>query len=136
MKKNSCIVKVSSGRVYYDKMLKRPIVPPKGKGNEIWKRLYTQATTQGMPNPEKYADAVLRCRERAEEIKAARPTIKMCTKVPTKIEENSNPKKGGRTLPSAECRCRATLLNGKKCEFKATQGDFCNKHALKTNKNL
>ena len=40
------------------------------------------------------------------------------------------PKKG-RTVPPPGLRCKATKMDGKQCEFKCKNGDFCTKHSLK-----
>ena len=56
--------------------------PPTGKWGAEWSKLFGDAIRDGMVNPEKYADAMLRSRESYTKLKAARHTIQRTNKVP------------------------------------------------------
>ena len=111
--------------------------PPKGKGGELWQKFYDMAIQEKTPMPEKFADSMLRMREKTLELKAARRKLQVTDKVP-KPQETSVVNKGttgvkrGRSLPPVDQRCRATKMDGKQCEFKrhAECGEFCSKHAV------
>lgn len=105
--------------------------PPKGKGNELWQKFYNDAVARGHPLPEKLADTLLRSRERALELEAARHKV-LVTEEKPKAQETAvaPPKKGGRVMPSEAARCKALTLEGRRCGFKATCGAFCKKHAV------
>jgi hypothetical protein len=108
--------------------------PPKGKGNELWQKFYTDALQRGCPDPEKLADTLLRSRERALELQAKRHTIKEYTGTPkmqeTVAENKGAAKKGGKAVLHDAFRCKALTLEGRRCGFKATCGEFCKKHAV------
>lgn len=106
--------------------------PPKGKGGELWQKFYNNALKSKHPSPELMADSLLRARERSLEIEKARHLIQKIDKVPKQCEAVAPAaKKGGRTVPPPALRCRATKMDGKQCEFKCKNGDFCTKHTLK-----
>jgi hypothetical protein len=102
---------------------------------ELWQKFYDMAVREKTPMPEKFADSLLRIRERTLEIEASRHRTKVTDKVPKPHQElvASGVKKKGRMLPSVEQRCRATKMDGKQCEFKRHPecGEFCSKHAIK-----
>lgn len=50
---------------------------------------------------------------------------------PPKPQESAHVERR-RVTPAASCRCRAKTMEGKQCGFKATHGEFCKKHAIKT----
>jgi hypothetical protein len=118
------------------KITKRAIPPPpKGKGGELWQKFYDMAMREKTSMPEKFADSMLRMHEKTLEIEKSRHRTQVTDKVP-KPQETSVVNTGvkrGRTLPSAEQRCRATKMDGKQCEFKRHPecGEFCSKHAIK-----
>ena len=60
---------------------KAALKPPAGKGGAEWCKLRDDARRDGFPNPEKYADAMLRSRESYAKIKAERRTIARTNKV-------------------------------------------------------
>ena len=99
--------------------MQRP--PPKGKGNDLWQKCYNDSVKSNHPNPELMADSFLRVRERRLEIAESRPTLQKNEDTPNK----------GRTIPPLVLRCKATKMDGKQCEFKSKNGDFCTKHSLK-----
>ena len=108
--------------------------PPKGKGNELWQKFYTDAVQRGCPWPEKLADTLLRSRERALELQAKRHAVKEYTGAP-KMQETVAANKGtvakkGRAMVHEAMRCKARTLAGKQCGFKSTCGEFCKKHAV------
>jgi hypothetical protein len=114
--------------------VKQLALPPKGKGNELWQKFYTDAIQRGCPEPEKLADTLLRSRERALEIAAKRHTT-LVTLDPPKPQETVATNKGtvakkGRAMVHEAFRCKARTLAGKQCGFKSTCGDFCKKHAV------
>lgn len=113
--------------------VKTLLQPPKGKGNELWQKFYNDAIQRGCPEPEKLADTLLRSRERALEIQAARHKT-LVTLDPPKPQEAAVANKGtatkkGRAMVHEALRCKARTLAGKQCGFKATCGDFCKKHS-------
>lgn len=119
--------------------VKPPPAPPKGRGNELWCKLRDEAAAEGYKEPERFADSILRAREKAQEIEAKRHTLQRTEKVPKPAETvvAATPKaKRTRTLPAGNVRCTATKMDGKQCEFKRHPdcGTFCSKHAV--NKNL
>jgi len=61
---------------------KPALKPPTGKGGAEWYKLFADASRDGMVNPEKYADAMLRSRESYIKLKAARRTMQRTNKVP------------------------------------------------------
>lgn len=107
--------------------------PPKGKGNELWLRFYTDAVARGHPLPEKLADTLLRSRERALEIEAKKHKLMVTDHIPkpqeTAAAATQAPKKGRAVVHDA-FRCKALTLEGRRCGFKATCGDFCKKHSV------
>lgn len=105
--------------------------PPKGKGNELWQRFYADAVARGHKDPEKLADTLLRSREHALEVEAKRHKLIVTTEKP-KPQETAvvATKKAGRAVVSDAQRCKALTLEGRRCGFKATCGDFCKKHAV------
>ena len=114
---------------------KPPLAPLQGKGSEVWQKLYNQAVEDSHPYPEKCADSVLRAREKAIKIEAGRHKLQKTDKVPKPAETVVAAKTGvkrARVLPY-ECRCTATKMDGKQCEFKRHPdcGKFCSKHAVK-----
>jgi hypothetical protein len=91
--------------------------------------MYAAAIASGHPQPEKMADTMLRSREQALAIKAARPRIERTDAPPKPIETAAAPKATARKVVEA-LKCRARTLAGKQCAFKATCGEFCGKHAI------
>ena len=110
-------------------------VPPKGKGGELWRKLYDQAVVNKHPNPELIADSMLRAREKSLAIEASRHKLQVTDKVPKPAETVIAVKTGvkrARVIPVGS-RCAATKMDGKQCEFKRHPdcGKFCSKHAVK-----
>jgi hypothetical protein len=109
--------------------------PPKGKGSELWRKIYDQAVVNKHPDPELIADSMLRAREKALKIEASRHKLQVTDKVPKPAETVIAAKTGvkrARVLPH-DSRCAATKMDGKQCEFKRHPdcGKFCSKHAVK-----
>ena len=114
---------------------KTALAPPKGKGGELWQKLYDQAVVNKHPDPELIADSMLRTREKTLKIDAERHKLQKTDKVPKPAETVVAAKTGvkrARVLPY-DCRCTATKMDGKQCEFKRHPdcGKFCSKHAVK-----
>lgn len=108
--------------------------PPKGKGSPLWQQFYNDAVARGYPLPEKLADTLLRARERTLELEANRHTTKEYTGVP-KMQETAAANKGaakkaGKPVLNDALRCKALTLEGRRCGFKATCGEFCKKHSV------
>jgi hypothetical protein len=107
--------------------------PPKGKGGPLWQQFYNDAVARGHPMPEKLADTLLRSREYTLELEAKRHTIKEYTGAP-KMQEtvavNKGKVKGTKPVLHDALRCKALTLEGRRCGFKATCGDFCKKHSV------
>ena len=111
---------------------KNPNPVPEGKGGELWTRFYSDAVALRIPSPEKLADTLLRARERAMEIKAAKHKL-IVTDVKPKTEETAAATKAaakGRKVVHEAFRCKAKTLEGRQCTFKSTCGDFCKRHAV------
>jgi hypothetical protein len=105
---------------------KAPLPPPVGKGGELWMKLKSQAEALKHPNPEGFADAALRTREKTLAINDKKHKTKMLADPPKMTEVGKEPK------AKLEGKiCRARTLEGRPCRFKATCGDFCKKHAPK-----
>jgi hypothetical protein len=79
----------------------------------------------------KFEASVARFKARTLELRAKRHTVLPYTEKPKPQETLHSEKKKGAPAPAA-CRCKAKTLEGKQCGFKATHGDFCKKHAIKT----
>jgi hypothetical protein len=110
----------------------KAVPPPSEKGNELWQNIYKNAVKSKHPNPVLMADSALRAREKALDIEKARHLTQFIDKNPKTLEAPPPaPKKTGRTVPPPALRCRATKMDGKQCEFKCKNGDFCTKHSLK-----
>ena len=103
--------------------------PPKGKGGPLWQQFYNDAVARGHPLPEKLADTLLRSREHAQELEAKRHAVKEYTGVP-KMQETVAVKKVGKPVLHDALRCKALTLEGRRCGFKATCGEFCKKHSV------
>jgi hypothetical protein len=107
--------------------------PPKGKGGPLWQQFYNDAVARGHPLPEKLADTLLRSREHAQELEAKRHTVKEYTGAP-KMQEtvavNKGTVKKGKVVLHDALRCKALTLEGRRCGFKATCGEFCKKHSV------
>ena len=113
---------------------KPALAPPKGKGNELWQKFYSEAVAAKSPHPEKLADTLLRSREHALELQAKRHATQEYTGKP-KMQETAVANKGtaakkGRAVVHDAFRCKARTLAGKQCGFKSTCGCFCKKHAV------
>jgi hypothetical protein len=111
---------------------KRLLEPPKGKGGPLWQKFYADAVMRNHPMPEKLADTLLRSREHALELEKARRKVLMTTEAPKPVETvavNKGTKKTKVVLHDA-LRCKALTLEGRRCGFKATCGEFCKKHSV------
>jgi hypothetical protein len=104
---------------------KPPLAPPKGKFGTEWHKIHSLAVGRGDRDPERWADATLRFIERTREVKAARQPVKVYTEPPKTVVNK------GVRAPTVD-RCHAKTLEGKQCGFRATCGEFCKKHAIKT----
>jgi hypothetical protein len=108
--------------------------PPKGKGGPLWQQFYNDAVARGHPLPEKLADTLLRSREHAQELEAKRHSVKEYTGVPkmqeTVAANKGTAKKGSKPVLHDALRCKALTLEGRRCGFKATCGEFCKKHSV------
>jgi hypothetical protein len=80
----------------------------------------------------KFEASAARFKARTIELDAKRHRLVRIDKPPKSYETAHMEKKSGKTLPAASCRCQAKTMEGKQCGFKATHGDFCKKHAIKT----
>lgn len=77
--------------------------------------------------------SITRFKERTLALKAKRRRVVQIAEPPKPQESAHSEKKArARTVPNAACRCHAKTMEGKQCGFKATHGDFCKKHAIKT----
>lgn len=110
---------------------KPELPPPRGRGGELWTKFYANAVKNGHPQPEKLADALLRSRERAEQIEAKRHKLIHVPDHKPKPQEVAAPvaKAGKKPVVCDALRCKALTLEGRRCGFKATCGDFCKKHS-------
>ena len=78
----------------------------------------------------KFEASAARFKAHTLELRAKRHTVKPYTEKPKPRElAHAETKRG---VPVAENRCRAKTLEGRQCGFKATCGEFCKKHAIKT----
>lgn len=106
--------------------------PPKGKGGELWTKFYEDAVARKHPSPEKLADTLLRSREHALELEAKKRKVLVTTEPPKPVETvtvNKGTKKAKPVLHDS-MRCKALTLEGRRCGFKATCGEFCKKHSV------
>lgn len=105
--------------------------PPKDKGGPLWQQFYNDAVARGHPMPEKLADTLLRSREHALELEAKRRKV-LTTTEPPKPSETVAVNKGTVKKPvvNEALRCKAMTLEGRRCGFKATCGEFCKKHSV------
>jgi hypothetical protein len=127
---------VAEGRAWVQPLApaKKLQEPPKGKGGPLWQKFYNDAVARGHPMPEKLADTLLRSREHALELEAKRHTTKEYVGVP-KMQETvgvnkGTAKKAGKPVLHDALRCKALTLEGRRCGFKSTCGDFCKKHSV------
>ena len=108
--------------------------PPKGKGGPMWQKFYEDAVARGHPLPEKLADTLLRSREHALELEAKRHKAQVTTHAPKPSETvavaKGAVKKAGKPVLHDALRCKALTLEGRRCGFKSTCGEFCKKHAV------
>ena len=107
--------------------------PPKGKGGLLWQQFYNDAVARGHPLPEKLADTLLRSREHALDLEAKRHKTLVTTEVPKPSEAaavNKGKVKGAKPVLLDAVRCKALTLEGRRCGFKATCGEFCKKHSV------
>jgi hypothetical protein len=104
--------------------------PPKGKGGALWQQLYNDAVARGHPMPEKLADTLLRSREHALELEAKRHKTLVTTETPKPSEAVAVNKGKVKPVLHEALRCKALTLEGRRCGFKATCGDFCKKHSV------
>jgi hypothetical protein len=79
----------------------------------------------------KFEASAARFKAHMLELRAKRHKVKLCTDPPKPQESTHSEKKKGAPAPDA-CRCKAKTLEGRQCGFKATHGDFCKKHSIKT----
>jgi hypothetical protein len=83
--------------------------------------------------PEKLADTLLRSREHALELEAKRHKTLVTTEAPKPCEAvavNKGKVKGPKPMLHDALRCKALTLEGRRCGFKATCGEFCKKHSV------
>lgn len=107
------------------------VQPPSGHGSDLWWGYYHDAMLRGHPDPEKMADTSMRSREKALALAAARPATKQTLTPPKPLETVvAAPKPKGRLVLHDAFRCKATTLEGRRCGFKATCGEFCKKHSV------
>lgn len=110
------------------------IAAPAGQFGPEWMSLLKRARAEKMPDPEHYADAVLRMKEKAAALIASRPALLKTDHKPKPAElastTSGKPKTKTRATVDASCRCKATTLEGKQCPFKMSSGQFCNKHKI------
>jgi len=106
--------------------------PPAGKGGDLWNSFYAEALLRNDPDPEKMADSILRARERSMAITSARHKTKLTLIKPKPLEAVSNNKgpKNAKGVLHDAFRCKALTLEGRRCGFKSTCGDFCKKHSV------
>ena len=107
--------------------------PPKGKGGPLWQKFYDDAVARAHPYPEKLADTLLRSREHAEELETKKHKLLITDKKPTIAETvvaNKGTVKKGKAVLHDALRCKALTLEGRRCGFKATCGEFCKKHSV------
>ncbi len=115
-----------------DSAAKHIAQPPKGKGGPLWQKFYDDAVARKHPMPEKLADTLLRSREYALELEAKRRKVLLTTEPPKPVETavvNKGTKKHKEVIHDSQ-RCKALTLEGRRCGFKATCGDFCKKHTV------
>jgi hypothetical protein len=94
---------------------------------DLWQSMYDAALKSGHPQPEKMADTMLRSRETALRLKEARPKTLLTTPQESVVTSKTKAR-----AVLADChRCKALTLEGRRCGFKATRGEFCSKHAVK-----
>lgn len=107
---------------------------PKDKGGPLWQQFYADAVARGHPLPEKLADTLLRSREHALELEAKRHKALVTDKVPKPTEtvavNKGTAKKGPKSALHDAFRCKAMTLEGRRCGFKSTCGEFCKKHSI------
>lgn len=106
---------------------------PKDKGGPLWQKFYNDAVARGHPMPEKLADTLLRSREHALELEAKRHKTLVTTETPKPTETvtvNKGKVKGPKPVLHDAVRCKALTLEGRRCGFKATCGEFCKKHSV------
>lgn len=107
--------------------------PPKGKGGPLWQKFYEEAVARRHPQPEKLADTLLRSREYTLELEAVKRKSMITTEVPKPSETVTVNKVGvkkAKPVIHDALRCKALTLEGRRCGFKATCGDFCKKHSV------
>lgn len=109
---------------------KNPLPPPKGKGGELWLKLKKGAEESGYPNPDAFADAALRAREKSLELAEKVHKVTFVPDYKPKGGETAAAKPPSKLAADVKI-CRAKTLEGRPCRFKATCGDFCKKHAPK-----
>jgi hypothetical protein len=105
---------------------------PEGQGSDLWWALYHDALLRGFADPEKMADSALRAREKAKALEAARPAVKLTLVTPRPSETVVSEKaaRKAKSVPHDAFRCKAMTLEGRRCGFKATCGEFCKKHSI------
>ena len=114
---------------------KAPVAAPDGKGGELWWQVYPDALLRGHEDPERVADTALRSREKALALQESRPKS-LLTTTPPKPQETAvvNKARKPRAVVHDAFRCNALTLEGRRCGFKATCGDFCKKHDVSKEK--
>ena len=94
------------------------------------RRLAHKAHTKRM-DLAKFEASAARFKAHTLELRAKRHKVKLCTD-PPKPQETAHSDKKPRAALHPMHRCHAKTLEGKQCGFKATCGEFCKKHAIKT----
>ena len=79
----------------------------------------------------KFEASMARFKAHMLELRAKRHKVQPYTEKLKPREAMHTEQKKGAPAPAA-CRCHAKTMEGKQCGFKATHGDFCKKHAIKT----
>ena len=109
------------------------VLVPAPQGGEMWQRMYHAAIASGHPQPEKMADTMLRSREKALELAAARHKTQLTNHKPKTSEIAAPPatqKARAKAVLHEAQRCKAKTLEGRQCGFRATCGLFCSKHKV------
>lgn len=78
---------------------------------------------------QKFEASVARFKAHTLELRAKRRKTVLTTDVPKMVEAAAHVEK---LKLRTEQKCRAKTMEGKQCGFRATCGEFCKKHAIKT----
>ena len=88
----------------------------------------TRSESETLMDTQKLDASIARYKAHMLELRTKRPRVMVVTAAP-KAQETAHAEK---VKITSDKKCRAKTLEGKQCGFRASCGEFCKKHSIKT----